>query len=115
MVHLLVTDVVMPRMSGRQLADLLAVELPGLRILFVSGYSAEIVGRHEVLTKGGDYLPKPFSPAALTCKVREMLDAGQPDLPVAATPVHSLEQARSSDTLKPTEMRSRVGDLSREA
>jgi PAS domain S-box-containing protein len=77
-IHLLVTDVVMPRMSGRRLADALAAERPDLKILFASGYSEEIVGRHGILEANGDYLAKPFGPNALARKVREVLDAGRP-------------------------------------
>jgi PAS domain S-box-containing protein len=76
-IHLLLTDVVMPRMNGRQLADRLAAERPELRILFVSGYTAETTGRHGVLEGKEDYLSKPFSPTMLAAKVREVLDAGR--------------------------------------
>jgi two-component system cell cycle sensor histidine kinase/response regulator CckA len=86
-IHLLVTDVIMPRMSGRKLADLLTGERPGLKILFASGYSTEIVGRHEILEGGGNYLPKPFSPSALSRKVRELLDARPSGPQAVATPV----------------------------
>jgi CheY-like chemotaxis protein len=76
-IHLLVTDVVMPRMSGRQLADQLAAERPELRILFTSGYTEEIVGRHGVGEAGEDYLPKPFNLSTLESKVREVLESGR--------------------------------------
>jgi PAS domain S-box-containing protein len=76
-IHLLVTDVVMPRMSGPRLADLLVAERPDMRVLFTSGYSAETPGRHDSLEEVGDYVPKPFSPAILARKVREVLDAEQ--------------------------------------
>jgi PAS domain S-box-containing protein len=74
-VHLLVTDVVMPRMSGRHLADLLAQARPELRILFMSGYTDEAVLRHGVLEAGVAFLQKPFTPIGLARKVREVLDA----------------------------------------
>jgi DNA-binding response OmpR family regulator len=86
-IALLLTDVVMPRVSGRQLADLLSAERPGLKILFASGYSAEIVDRHGILEGGGDYLAKPFSPSTLARKVREVLDGGRPAPPLGPTPV----------------------------
>jgi PAS domain S-box-containing protein len=73
-IHLLVTDVVMPRMSGRQLADLLAQARPYLRILFMSGYTDEAVLRHGVLEASVAFLQKPFNPIELVRKVREVLD-----------------------------------------
>jgi CheY-like chemotaxis protein len=74
-IHLLVTDLVMPRMSGPQLADALAGSRPRLRALFVSGYSDEAVVRHGGLEAGHPFLQKPFSPMSLARKVREVLDA----------------------------------------
>jgi CheY-like chemotaxis protein len=75
-IHLLVTDVVMPGMNGRQLAELLARERPELRVLFVSGYAEEAVTRCEVPEGGRAFLQKPFNPVRLARKVREVLDAG---------------------------------------
>jgi FixJ family two-component response regulator len=71
---MIVTDVVMPEMNGRDLADRINVMRPGVKILFMSGYSAEAVARHGVLARGAAFLEKPFSPAVLLRKVREMLD-----------------------------------------
>jgi two-component system cell cycle sensor histidine kinase/response regulator CckA len=76
-IDLLLTDVVMPRMGGRQLAAVLAAEQPGLKVLFVSGYTTENVDRADVRERGEDYLPKPFTPLVLASKVREVLDAGR--------------------------------------
>jgi PAS domain S-box-containing protein len=73
-IHLLVTDVVMPRMSGLQLAELLARERPELRTLFVSGYAEEAVTRYEVPEAGRAFLQKPFDAIRLARKVREVLD-----------------------------------------
>jgi two-component system, cell cycle sensor histidine kinase and response regulator CckA len=74
-IDLLVTDVVMPGMSGRQLADSLVLTRPDIRILFMSGYTDEAILRHNVLEASIAFLQKPFSPTGLARKVREVLDA----------------------------------------
>jgi len=73
-IHLLLTDVVMPKLSGRELAERLAAVRPGLRVLFTSGYSDEAVVRHGEIRPGAGYLQKPFTPDSLARKVREVLD-----------------------------------------
>ncbi|HEX7243360.1 MAG TPA: response regulator [Longimicrobiaceae bacterium] len=74
-VDLLVTDVVMPRMSGTTLAQHLCARRPGLRVLFMSGYSEDAVAQHGVLEPGTAFIGKPFTPAELSRRVRGVLDA----------------------------------------
>jgi PAS domain S-box-containing protein len=73
-IHLMVTDVVMPGLGGRAAAERLAERHHGLRVLFVSGYTDDAVVRHGVLHDKVNFLQKPFTPAALAWKVREVLE-----------------------------------------
>ena len=73
-IDLLLTDVVMPEVSGSELAQRLGALEPDMRILFMSGYSDEAVVRHGELSETAAFLEKPFTEKALARKVREVLD-----------------------------------------
>src|SRR5437762_2126132 len=73
-IHLMVTDVVMPHMSGRDLAERLSAVRPKMKVLFMSGYTDHAV-MHRDLTPGSAFLQKPFTPEVFARKVRTVLDA----------------------------------------
>jgi len=70
----LITDVVMPEMNGRELAKLISDENPGLKYLFASGYTADIIASHGILDEGVFFIRKPFSMKNLAAKVHEVLE-----------------------------------------
>lgn len=73
-IHLLLTDVVMPRKGGRDLAEDLRQILPHMKVLFISGYTGDFVVRNAILESGAVFLQKPFSMQSLAKKIREVLD-----------------------------------------
>jgi len=76
-IDLLITDVVMPEMNGRELAGELQRKIPALKILYTSGYTANVIAHRGVLEEGVNFIPKPLSKKDLAAKVREVLDDGQ--------------------------------------
>jgi two-component system cell cycle sensor histidine kinase/response regulator CckA len=73
-IHLLLTDVIMPDMNGKALAEKLLQARPNLKVLFMSGYTDDAIARHGVLDPGVAFIQKPLSPLALARKVRAVLD-----------------------------------------
>ena len=73
-IHLLLTDVIMPRMNGRELHEALSRERSDMAVLFMSGYTDNVIAHHGILDREVNFIQKPFSAAALAGKVREILD-----------------------------------------
>ena len=78
-IDLLITDVVMPEMNGRELSDLLQTLYPELKTLHMSGYTANVIAHRGVLEEGVFFVPKPFSKRDVGVKVREVLDTSNTD------------------------------------
>jgi CheY-like chemotaxis protein len=76
-IHLLITDVVMPEMNGRDLANKLLANYPQLKCLFMSGYTSDIITHRGVLDEEVHFIQKPFTLPGLASKVREVLEANQ--------------------------------------
>ncbi|MBA7677816.1 Sensor kinase CckA [subsurface metagenome] len=74
-IHLMITDVVMPGMSGYELVKQLSKKIPDIKVLYISGYTDNTIVHHGMLNKGLHFLQKPFTPNVLAEKVREVLDS----------------------------------------
>jgi two-component system, cell cycle sensor histidine kinase and response regulator CckA len=73
-IRLTITDVIMPQMGGKVMAEWLKATYPDIKVLFTSGYTDDAIVHHGVLDSGAAFLPKPYSPATLARKVRDLLD-----------------------------------------
>ena len=73
-IHLLITDVVMPQMHGRELAEQLRVIRPSLKCLYMSGHTADVIAHRGILDEGLDFIQKPFGNNDLADRVRQVLD-----------------------------------------
>lgn len=77
-IHLMLSDVLMPTMSGPELAEDLKAVRPDTKAVFMSGYTTEVMGEYGVLRSGAPFIAKPFSPELLVRKLREVLDYRSP-------------------------------------
>ena len=87
-IHLLMSDVVMPEMNGRDLAGQITALYPDIRLLFMSGYTADVIAHHGVLDDGVAFIQKPFSMADMTAKVRDVLDTAPDQKLLQLSSVH---------------------------
>jgi CheY-like chemotaxis protein len=101
-IHLLLTDVVMPGMTGRELANHLSPRRPEMRVLYMSGYTENAIGRNGTLDEGITLLQKPFTLLTLKAKVREVLDAPLPkEVSMSARLAMQVEAGRPVAKLSP--------------
>ena len=74
---LLLTDVIMPEMNGRQLAEAITAKQPDLKVIYMSGYTDDVIKRHSIMEQGFELISKPLLPRALADKLREVLDGSR--------------------------------------
>ena len=99
-IHLLLTDVIMPGMNGRELANQLSPTRPEMRVLYMSGYTENHIGHNGTLDEGITLLQKPFTLPALKTKVREVLDTPLPqEIPMSARLAQSAPMARTRNKI----------------
>jgi len=106
-IDLLMTDVVMPEMNGRDLAEKITALYPGIRLLFMSGYTANVIAHQGVLDDGVAFIQKPFSMADMTAKVREVLDP-PPDKDISTVSKSSADSGMEPLS-NPAEIRKKAG------
>ncbi len=75
-IHLLLTDVIMPHMSGRELTESIIPHRPSIKVIYMSGYTDDAIGQHGILEEGIEFMQKPFTPTTLLQKIRNILDNG---------------------------------------